>query len=115
MRRTIFAIAVALTFGGNSAFAVDCGEVPQTEPYVPNGETASAEEIRTARNNVVSYSDAIDRYLTCMDDRAGNIMPYLTKEQKERWNEDLAAVHEVRREIQNRMNMAIRTFRKSRG
>jgi hypothetical protein len=118
MMKKIFGISIvgfftALMFASNAAFAVDCGEPPQQAPKIPSGETASAADIRIARVAVVAYSDKIDKYITCMDERAARITPYLNKEQKTRWEEDLANLHDVRREVQNQMNLAIRAYRKT--
>ena len=111
MRIALVGMFLALTFGNSVAFAADCGEVPHQPPFIPNGETAGEEGIRVARNAVVKYSAEVDNYLTCMDGRATNILPYLTKEQKARWEEDLADLHDKRRDIQNEMNLAIRSYR----
>lgn len=94
-------------------FAADCGEEPHALPTIPSGENAEAESIRQARVAVVSFSEKVDTYISCMDARGPSILPYLTKEQKARWEEDLADLHDRRRDLQNAMNLAIRTFRKA--
>lgn len=106
-------IAAPLAFGGNAVLAADCGEAPQDTPIIPNGETATAADIRAARDAVIVFSNEVDEYLACMDERAPRILPFLTKEQKVRWDEDLAEVHERRRELQTQMNMAIRGYRRA--
>lgn len=113
MKNKLLGISLALAFSSSAAFAADCGEAPIEAPSVPAGETAAADDIRAARLAVVQYSNRVDAYLTCMDERATRILPFLTKEQKLRWEEDLADVHEKRRDIQTQMNLAIRTFRKA--
>jgi len=113
MNRKIFGTIAAFAIGGSAALGVDCGEAPHAKLAIPNGDSAEAENIRVARVAVVAYSNEVDKYLTCMDGRASRILPYLTKEQKIRWDEDLAALHEKRREIQTEMNLAIREFRKA--
>jgi len=112
MKTKLLGLSLALAFTSSAAFSADCGEAPYEQPPIPNGETADAEDIRKARVAVVTYSNKVDEYLTCMDQRAPRILPYLSKEQKVRWDEDLAEVHERRRELQTQMNQAIRAFRK---
>lgn len=92
-------------------FADDCGEQPMDKPSIPDGATSTQSEIRAARDAVIAYSSNVDKYLQCMDKRSNTVVPYLTKEQKLRWDEDLADIHEVRRELQTKMNAAIRAYR----
>ena len=113
MKIALVGLFLAATLGTNAAFAADCGEAPHKLPFVPSGETAGEEGIRQARNAVVKFSTEVDDYLSCMDTRATKILPYLTKEQKARWEEDLADLHDKRRDIQNEMNLAIRAYRKT--
>ncbi|WP_262691956.1 hypothetical protein [Kordiimonas aestuarii] len=82
------------------------------QPAVPDGHRADADDIRTARDAVLGYSKKVDEYLTCMDQRAGDILPYLTKEQKLRWDEDLTSIHNHRRDLQVKLNEAIRAYRR---
>ena len=111
MKIALVGLFLAIAYGNSAVFAADCGEVPHKLPFVPSGETAGEEGIRVARNAVVKFSTAVDNYLTCMDARATRILPYLTKEQKVRWDEDLADLHDKRRDLQNEMNLAIRSYR----
>ena len=113
MKIKMLGILAAFTFGNGVAYGADCGEAPHSLPFIPKGEAAAADDIRTARLAVVEYSNAVDKYLLCMDERATRILPYLTKEQKGRWEEDLAELHEQRRDVQTEMNLAIRNFRKA--
>jgi len=110
MRIVLVGIFLAFVYGG-ALSAADCGEVPHKVPFIPSGETAGEDGIRTARDAVVKYSAEVDEYLACMDARAPRILPYLTKEQKVRWDEDLADIHDRRRDVQNEMNLAIRSYR----
>lgn len=114
MKTSLFSVIAGLFLVALPAHAADCGEPPLDQPGVPDGAMANADQIRDARDAIVGYSQRVDAYLTCMDQRAATIMPYLTKEQKVRWDEDLAEVHEARRQLQIRMNEAIRAYRRSR-
>tara|TARA_R110002096_G_scaffold316732_3_gene511224 strand:- start:262 stop:615 length:354 start_codon:yes stop_codon:yes gene_type:complete len=113
MKKQILGIMLAATVCAMPVAAEECGEPPYDHPVVPNGETSNADEIRNARNAVVAYSAEVDEYLACMDTRGAKLLPFLTKEQQVRWDEDLADLHDVRRELQNQMNLAIRAYRRS--
>ncbi|MBV1901255.1 MAG: hypothetical protein KUG56_06240 [Kordiimonadaceae bacterium] len=114
MQKQIFSLLIALMLCAAPAKAADCGEAPFDAPAsVPDGQSATAIEIRAARNAVIAFSAKVDTYMTCMDQRATVLLPYMTKEQKTRWDEDLANLHDKRRELQTAMNIAIRAFRKT--
>ena len=111
MKQLSFVFAAAL-FASLPASALDCGEPPLQQPPVPDGSHANADDIRDARDAVLGYSKRVDKYLTCRDQRAPTILPYLTKEQKLRWDEDLTNVHNERRDLQVKLNEAIRAYRR---
>ncbi len=113
MMKPLSLVFAGLLLASAPAFSADCGEPPMDEPPVPNGATADADQIRDSRDAIVDYSKKVDEYLTCMDQRAAKILPFLTKDQQARWDEDLAAVHERRRQLQIRMNEAIRAYRRA--
>jgi len=113
MKKQLLGMIFAVVFATSPSFSEDCGEPPLDQPAIPDGAAATADEIRSARNAVVSYSAKVDEYLTCMDLRAVKLVPFMTKEQKVRWDEDLADLHDTRRELQNQMNLAIRSYREA--
>ena len=102
---------VPCLFASLSAAADDCGEPPLDLPTIPNGTTATVDDIRVAREDVVKYSQKVDAYLSCMDKRSQALLPYMTKEEKARWDEDLTNLHNGRRDVQIKMNDAIRAYR----
>ncbi|WP_417459851.1 hypothetical protein [Kordiimonas sp.] len=112
MKKHLSLVFAAALFGSLPAMALDCGEPPMQQPPVPDGSRASADDIRDARDAVLTYSRSVDEYLTCMDQRAPVILPYLTKEQKARWDEDLTQIHNERRDLQVKLNEAIRAYRR---
>ena len=114
MKPTLPLVIAATMAASGPAIAADCGEPPMDGPTVPDGSQSDSEQIRQARDKVLGFSKQVDAYLTCMDQRAPTIMPYLTKEQQTRWDEDLAKVHDYRRELQVKLNEAIRAYRRSR-
>ena len=112
MKKHLSYVFAAALMGSLPAAATDCGEPPMDQPPVPNGANASADDIREARDSVLAYSKKVDEYLSCMDQRSSDILPYLTKEQKLRWDEDLTKVHNDRRDLQIKLNEAIRAYRR---
>ena len=95
------------------AQAGDCGQPPLDMPTVPNGATASADDIRSARDLVLAYSATVDEFIGCMEQRTPLVAPYMTKEQIERRQEDLNDLHNERRDLQIQLNEAIRAYRQA--
>lgn len=112
MKKWFLGIILAATMSTLPVLAEECGEPPFDQPTIPDGAASEAEQIREARNAVVAYSAKVDEYLACMDSRGAKLLSYMTKEQQARWSEDLADLHESRRELQNQMNLAIRAYRR---
>ncbi|RMD89770.1 MAG: hypothetical protein D6807_03010 [Alphaproteobacteria bacterium] len=106
--------ATLLLAAGAAAAAVDCGDPPMKGPAIPDGAHASRAEMLAGVNAVKAYSDAVDAYLKCKDQRALTVFQWMTEDQRRRWNEDLDAVHQRRVEVQRQMNEAIRIFNQSR-
>ncbi|MFC3052433.1 hypothetical protein [Kordiimonas pumila] len=113
MKKTCLVLITSAFISWGAAAAEDCGEPPVNYPTIPNGETSDAEQIRIARDAVVAYSDTVDAYIACMDQRGQLLLPYMSKDQRLRWDEDLANLHNKRRDMQTEMNMAIRSYRKT--
>lgn len=95
------------------AHADDCGQPPMSQPSVIDGATATSETLRISRDAVLSYSDNVDAWLACMDRRIASLSPFLTKEQRTRWQEDSAKLHNERRDLQVKLNEEIRKFRRT--
>jgi len=107
----ILAILAAGVFAAPPAAAiVDCGDPPMNRPVIPDGETASRQDMLTAVDAVQAFSDAVDEYLECKDERAQTVFQWMTEEQRDRWNEDTTEIHNRRVEIQRKMNEQIRVF-----
>lgn len=110
----IFFAAVGLSLAITSASAaVDCGEPPMQQPAVPDGARATPDDIRFARDAVLAYSAKVDEFIACMDARTARVAPYMTKEQITRRQEDIDELHNVRRDLQIKLNEAIRAYRQS--
>jgi len=109
IKQTVGAFCLGLSFSVTAL--ADCGEPPVQPSALPEGSTATTQEIRAARKLVLDYSEKVDKYLTCMDQKDARLVPWLTKEQQTRREEDLVNLHNSRRDVQVKLNDAIRAFR----
>ncbi len=100
-------------FFSMSLQAADCGEPPEFVYKLPDGSGASAEDMQDARDRLMGYSEKVDGFITCMDQRGTLLKTYMTKEQQDRWEDDLNALHNQRRDYQLAFNEVIRTFRRA--
>lgn len=99
-----------MTITGSALAAPYCGEPPMDTPAIPDGTDADRDDMLNGVNAVKAYSDKVDAYLTCKDERAVQVFQWMNEDQRARWEEDLNTLHEHRVEIQRQMNEAIRTF-----
>jgi hypothetical protein len=60
---TKFTIGSVLFLAASLSFACDYPDRPQ----IPDGSTASKDELLAAKNGVQSYMEAVDEYLTCIE------------------------------------------------
>ncbi len=112
MHQKFISIITLTTCLSGMAVAKDCGAPPQEKPNLPAAASITAGELKKVRDGIISFSSEVDVYMTCMDERGKKLLPYLTKEQQTRWEEDLTEVHENRRQIQITLNDLIRAYRK---
>ena len=107
----ILVLALALGFTApDRASAADCGMPPMYTPTVPDGATASSEEIRDAIREVQNYGTAVQRYLNCLQLKQDEFFLNMSTEQRERWNEDYNDLADKLTEIETRLNEEIRIF-----
>lgn len=113
-RAFLLALVLALPVGDVRAQSVadapDCGDPPMTEPRIPNAKRSVREDMLAGVNAVKAYSEAIDAWLACKDRRAVTVFGWMNEQQRARWEEDLAKIHEDRVEVQRKMNEEIRLF-----
>lgn len=113
MKKALFAAAGFMVVLANPAQAADCGQPPLDVPAVPTGDREiTATEVRQARDAVLAYSSEVDKFINCMERRVVQIAPYMTKEQLTRRQEDIDGLHNQRRDLQIKLNEAIRAYRR---
>ncbi|GAB4131322.1 MAG: hypothetical protein Kow00104_16850 [Rhodothalassiaceae bacterium] len=93
----------------------DCGDPPGNEPAIPDGGKAARDTMLDAVRAVKQYSEAVDAWLACKDQRALTVFQWMNEAQRQRWEEDLAAIHDRRVEVQRQMNEQIRIFNQRSG
>ena len=93
--------------------ADECGAPPVNQPVIDDTAITTTDDLRAIRDAVIAYSNTVDEWLGCMDRRMAKINPYLTKEQRNRWQQDSADMHNGRRDLQVKLNEVIRAFRNS--
>lgn len=111
---TLAATALISLSMSSAVFAEACGEPPVVMPKVPEGKKAEIGEIREARKAVIAYSERVDGFIACMDKRFARLSPYMTKDARARWAEDLAKIANDRTALQISINEAIRAYRRRR-
>ncbi len=75
---------------------------PQAVPFVPDGATASRDDMLSAQKALISYNTVVAEYATCLEKRGGS-----ASKQNE-------AVEKLRI-VANRFNAELRAFRKRSG
>lgn len=108
----IVATALLSATLSTATFAADCGEPPLGKLSLPTTTSIDSDNLNVARDRVINYSENVDTYMNCMDQRGRKLLPYMSKDQQTRWEEDLTKVHENRRELQIALNDLIRAYRK---
>lgn len=108
---SIIAFLILILPSTGMVAAKDCGEQPMDKPPVPEGAKSNRAQITEARNRIIAFSEKIDTYLACQDKRFEMLGPYMTKEQRERFSEDLKKLSDIRRDLQIDINREIRAWR----
>jgi hypothetical protein len=106
-KRILAALAVAHT-AGVPAYA-DC-VLPPAPSKIPDGSTASEQEMVTAMQTLKQYNGDVDTYLKCLDFEAKQNR--LSKTEEERKHNDAV---DVMTKIANKFNEQVRTFKQKNG
>jgi len=110
----MFALCLSAVFLSSDALAKDCGAEPINPPAIPDGEKVNRDQIVAARQSIIAYSEQVDTYLNCMDQRLIKLRSYMSKEAMQRWQEDSTKLSNQRTELQIAINKAIRAYRRRR-
>ena len=92
MRKTPLIIAalvgLMLVAQAPDALAKDCGLAPGDGPTIPNGATATSDQIGNGIRAVQDYSFEVLVYTTCMTTNKELFFMNMSELQRERWVED---------------------------
>ena len=87
LKLTVVAVAFVALFGG-AAKAATCPE-PALAPSIPDGTTATAAQMKTARGNVQAYINVLQNYQDCLEGQI-SMEPKTELKQRMRDRGDLA-------------------------
>jgi hypothetical protein len=111
----IFRSALGAILALTSVTAFSC-DYP-ARPFIPDGATASKEELLAAKNSVQVYLSAVDEYLQCVeleDQAASAARDDLTSEQQEELNQSLNrkfdAANEEKEMVGEQFNQQVRAY-----
>lgn len=110
IRKILAAAVFAAGLAAAPAMAAECGVTPQQDFQVPDGETATRDQMTAAINALRAYGEAVNSYLDCLDANQETQFFNMTVEQQERWIEDYNALAENLSQVQNLLNEQIRIF-----
>ena len=102
--------AVSLGLIGPKAAAEDCGFPPDVTPFIPDGLTASRDEMNLGTRAIRAYAGVVNTYLDCLDTGRDATFLNMNQEQQERWTQDYNAVVERLGEFEESINEEIRKF-----
>lgn len=108
-------ITTGMVLGLATSFALAC-EYPDT-PHIPDGSSASKDELLSAKANVQSYIAAVDEYLTCIETAEkeavaalDNPAPEELQRREDMLNKKFDAANEQKVMIGEQFNQQIRAY-----
>ena len=113
----IFAIAALAALGVSPVYAA-CNS-PGSPPDVPDGNTATADDILKAQQSVVTFQNSTTTYLACVkkehDDAIAAAGPGITSSQADKIDQaeskqHNAAVHQLN-DVVTRFNQSVQTYK----
>jgi len=110
-----FARIAVLVCAGAVSFALpasakDCGLPPAEAPMIPDGNTASAEDIRLASQAVQDYGFTVQTHLNCLELNKEAFFLNMTDPQRQRWAEDFNALADKLTALETSLNEQILVY-----
>lgn len=103
-------IALGLIAGSGTALAKDCGMPPAEAPSIPDGATATSDEISQATRAVQDYALKVQTYLNCLELNKEAFFLNMSEAQRARWAEDYNALADKLTEIETALNEQIQIY-----
>ena len=111
------ALSTSLLLVTSLAFACDYPD----RPHIPDGSTASKEELLAAKSGVQSYLAAVDDYLSCVEneeqeaiDESDDTDPEMLKRRDKLLNQKFDAANEEKALIGEQFNQQVRAYNEQR-
>ncbi len=97
---------------GLAAISPICGTLDAALPVLPDGSTATVEELRAAIDAVKAFTKAANAFLDCHQKRKKKIFKRLkTAEGKNKWVEEFNKLGDAITDLQTTLNAEIRAFK----
>jgi len=107
---------VGIAFGSLSAVALaadNCGDVP-VAPELPDGTTASLDELVDTSNAVRNYIEDADKYLDCKESFARKRdFQRLSSEAQDAYREEVSVLTAKRNEVGDLFNAEVEAYRQA--
>jgi hypothetical protein len=109
-----YAYAIAMIFAlaaiTSSAWAEECAKLP-VEPQMPQGATATEEEMKEGRVTLQAYVKVLEAYEACMDRQIKAAPPDTPPQQLRQWELNAAAVNQAAHSIADVYALQLRVFK----
>jgi hypothetical protein len=106
--RGTVAVAAVLLLAGNAL--AECAKPPKA-PVMPQGATASDEEMKHGREVLQTYVNILQTYQKCMEDQIKNAPPDTKPEVKQQWAANADAAIDAAHEIADVYSIQLRAFK----
>jgi len=107
---TALAIIMFISLAASPAAALGCGFPPADYPTVPNGETATREQINVVIEQVRDFGARTNEHLNCLEIERDSMFLNMNRDQQERWTDDFNAIVDKLSEVETSLNEQIRIF-----
>jgi len=104
------AVVMVMNMAASPAMALGCGFPPADYPVVPNGETATREQINVVIEQVRDFGARTNQHLNCLEVERDSLFLNMNRDQQERWTDDFNAIVDKLSEIETSLNEQIRIF-----
>ena len=107
----LFLVAAILALGHASlAHAADC-ILPKAVPTMPQGATASEDEMKAGREELQAFVNVLQAYSACMDKLVKDAPPNTPAEQKQKWQAESDYAIETAERVSNIYSAQLRAFK----
>ena len=103
-------VALAFLASQSPVNAKDCGVPPANSPFIPNGLTATNDDIGVAIRAVQDYGLKVQTYINCLQLNKDAFFLNMNEDQRERWSEDFNALADKLTEVETSLNDQIRIY-----